>query len=64
MPNIDTAKIAKKTSGFSPSDIKMVIENAIKVTILDSRNKLSMKDINEAINNFIRREKVKNNKIR
>jgi SpoVK/Ycf46/Vps4 family AAA+-type ATPase len=60
--NINTLKIAKKAVGLSPSDIKMVIENAMKIAILESRDKLSIKDIEKSIKDFICREKVKNNK--
>lgn len=61
--NIDISKMAKKTAGLSPSDIKMIIENAMKIAILGSRDKLSMADLEVSIKNFIRREKVKNNKL-
>jgi len=62
-PDIDILKATNKTEGFSPADIKMVTEEAMKTAIIDSRNCLSMVDIESAVNNFIRREKVKRNEM-
>ena len=41
----------------------MVIEEAMKTAIINSRNSLSMYDIEIAIDKFFRREKVKNNEM-
>ena len=41
----------------------MVAEEAMKTAIIDSRNCLSMGDIEIAVNKFIRREKVKKNEM-
>jgi len=58
---IDLSKISGKTSGLSPADIKMITEEAMKTAIINSKNSLSMKDIEIAVNKFLQREKVKNN---
>jgi SpoVK/Ycf46/Vps4 family AAA+-type ATPase len=59
--NIDITKAGKMTKKLSPSDIKMIAEEAMKLSIIDSRNKLSMQDLMTAIDKFIKRENVKNN---
>lgn len=61
--DIDLHKIAKSTEGLSPADIKMVTEEAMKTAIIDSKNTISMKEIETTIHKFIRREKVRNNEI-
>jgi len=58
---IDLLKISGKTSGLSPADIKMITEEAMKTAIINSKDSLSMKDIEVAVKKFLRREKVKNN---
>ena len=52
---------AKSSNGLSPADIKMIAVEAMKTAILDSRNSLSTNDLETAIEQFIRREKVKLN---
>lgn len=59
--DIDIAKATSMTDGFSPADIKMVTEEAMKTAIISSRNHLGQNDIIRAIEKFIRREKVRNN---
>ena len=59
--DIDLEKISQLTNNFSPADIKMVTEEAMKTAIIDSKNSISMKDIETAVTKFIRREKVRNN---
>lgn len=59
--DIDIIDAAKKTERLSPSDIKMIAEEAMKLSILDSRNSLSMPDLMMAINKFVKRERVKQN---
>ncbi len=61
--NIDLEKISHLTENFSPADIKMVTEEAMKTTIINSKNLISMIDIETSVNKFIRREKVRNNEI-
>jgi len=58
---INTQKIAKMTEALSPADIKMIAEEAMKLSIMDSRNKIEMTDLENATNKFIAREKVKQN---
>ena len=59
--DINIAKAASMTDGFSPADIKMVTEEAMKTAIINSINHLGQKEIIYAIEKFIRREKVRNN---
>lgn len=57
---INTQIIAEMTDFLSPADIKMISEEAMKLSIIDSRNKLAMADLENAAKKFIAREKVKN----
>lgn len=59
--DIDMAKAANITDGFSPADIKMVTEEAMKTAIISSKNHIGQNEIDCAIQKFIRREKVRNN---
>jgi SpoVK/Ycf46/Vps4 family AAA+-type ATPase len=59
--DINVAGAAEKTGGLSPSDIRMIAEEAIKLAIIDSRGSLNMSDLTTAIDKFIKREKVKLN---
>lgn len=61
--NIDLEKISKLTEQFSPADIKMVTEEAMKTAIINSKNSISMIDMEIAVRKFIRREKVRNNEM-
>ena len=58
---IDMSKAASLTEGFSPADIKMVTEDAMKTAIISSKNHIGQTEIDYAIQKFIRREKVRNN---
>ncbi len=60
--DINLDKIIEKTEGLSPSDIKMITQESMKLAIINSRNSISITDIEIAVNKFIQREKVKNNK--
>lgn len=59
--DIDTTKAASMTAGFSPADIKMVTEEAMKTAIINSKSHLGQNELICAIEKFIRREKVRNN---
>jgi ATP-dependent 26S proteasome regulatory subunit len=59
--DIDMSKAASLTEGFSPADIKMVTEEAMKTAIISSKNHIGQTEIDYAIQKFIRREKVRNN---
>ena len=61
--DIDLLRISKKAERLSHADIKMITEEAMKTAIINSRNSLTMKDIERTIDKFIRREKVKNNEM-
>lgn len=56
---INYNKAAKASQGLSPSDIEMIAIEAMKSAIIDARNSLAMDDLNIAIEQFVRREKVK-----
>ena len=62
-PDIVLEKIVKKTKGLSPSDIKMITVEAMKIAIINSKSSISMTDIEKAVEKFIQREKVRNNKM-
>jgi len=61
--DIDLIKISKKTKDLSPSDIKMITEEAMKLAIINSKDIISMDNIETAVTKFIRREKVRNNEM-
>ncbi len=52
--------VAKKSEGLSPADIKMIAQEAMKLSILDARNSLSENDIRLALDKFIKREALRN----
>jgi len=56
---INLNQAAQDSQGLSPADIKMITVEAMKTTIIDARNTLTMDDLGKAIEQFIRREKVK-----
>jgi len=56
---INLNKAAQDSKGLSPSDIKMIAIEAMKSTIIDARNQLTMDDLDKSIGQFIHREKVK-----
>jgi len=56
---IDLTKAAQDSQGLSPADIKMITVEAMKTAIIEARNTLTMDDLENAIAQFIRREKVK-----
>jgi len=57
--DINLSKAAQDSQGLSPADIKMITVEAMKTAIIDARNALTMDDLERAIEQFIRREKVK-----
>lgn len=59
--DIDISKVTKMSNNFSPSDIKMIAEEAMKIAIINSKNQLGQQELISAIEKFIRREKVRNN---
>ena len=61
--DIDLVKFSQITKGLSPADIKMITEEAMKFAIINSRSSISINDLEIAVNKFIRREKVRNNKV-
>lgn len=59
--NIDLKTLSERSERLSPSDIKMIAEEAMKLAIINARSSLSMDDLSTALNKFIKREKVKGN---
>jgi SpoVK/Ycf46/Vps4 family AAA+-type ATPase len=57
--NINFEKAAKDSQGLSPADIKMIATEAMKTAIIDSRDTLSMNDLETSIKQFIARETIK-----
>ena len=57
--SIDLNAVAKKSDGLSPSDIKMIAIEAMKISIIDSRNNLTQNDLQSALNKFLNREKLR-----
>jgi SpoVK/Ycf46/Vps4 family AAA+-type ATPase len=51
--DIDLSKISKLTKGLSPSDIKLIAEEAMKIAIINSKNAISMKHIEISVNKFL-----------
>ena len=56
--NIDIEKFAIKSDELSPSDIKMIAEEAMKYSIIDSRDRLTNNDLEKALKKFLKREKL------
>jgi len=61
--DIDFFQAAQLSQGLSPADIKMIAEEAMKLSILDSRPSLSKNDLENAIHKFRRREQIKKNQM-
>ena len=59
--NIELKTLSERSARLSPSDIKMIAEEAMKLAIINERSSLSMGDISTALDKFIKREKVKGN---
>jgi len=59
--NIDLKTLSERSARLSPSDIKMIAEEAMKLAIINGRSSLSMGDLSTALDKFIKREKVKDN---
>ncbi len=59
---IDFDDLAKRTEGFSGSDISQVCEEALRRTILESKKYIDMEYIKWAIEEQIRRMKIRGNK--
>lgn len=59
--NIDLKILSERSERLSPSDIRMIAEEAMKLAIINGRSSLSMGDLSTALDKFIKREKVKGN---
>ena len=47
------------SDGLSPSDIKMIAENTVKMSILNNLDSISQEQLIESINMFKKREAIK-----
>ncbi len=59
--DVDIKQAVNMTDGFSPADIKMIVEEAMKTVIINAKNHIGQNELVVAIEKFIRREKVRNN---
>ncbi len=57
--DFDTAEIAALTEGYSGSDLRMVIREAVLSALLEERKVLTQKDLLEAVNSFDQRADLK-----
>jgi len=62
--DINIELIADKTNNLSPSDIKMIVEDAMKIVILADRAMITENDLLISVKKFQLREKVRNNNIK
>ena len=57
--NINLIDAANMSDGLSPSDIKMIAENTVKMSILNNLDSISQEQLIESINMFKKREAIK-----
>jgi len=57
--DINIMQLAEKTGGLSPSDIRMICEEALKQVIIRSLNTVSQGALLSAIDTFNKRESVR-----
>lgn len=57
--SIDLEAIIEKSEGLSPADIKMVAEEAMKFSIIESRGNITENDLKWALDKFLSREKLR-----
>jgi SpoVK/Ycf46/Vps4 family AAA+-type ATPase len=57
--NIDLKIVIEKSEDLSPADIKMIAEEALKLSIIESRDNLTENDLSNALNKFLSREKLR-----
>lgn len=62
--NINIDIIADKTNRLSPSDIKMIVEDAMKSVILEDRSFINETDLLFSVSKFQLREKIRNNRVK
>ncbi len=57
--DINLNTIVEKSEGLSHADIKMIAEEAMKFSIIESRNSLTENDLVNALDKFLNREKLR-----
>lgn len=62
--NIDIKLLAEKTDGLSPADIKMIVLDAMKTSIINLEDKLTFSALCSSVERFILREKIKTKNIK
>lgn len=55
-------ELVKKSKGLSASDIKMIVTEAIKISVINSKDKIDNNTINLSLNKFLKRNKIRNGK--
>jgi len=57
--NFNLDIIAKKTKGLSPSDLKMIAHESMKIALLAKRNVVTTQDLTDAMYKILNREEIK-----
>ncbi|WP_304333609.1 AAA family ATPase [Brachyspira innocens] len=60
--DIDMEELVKKSKGLSASDIKMIVTEAIKISVINSKDEIDNNTINLSLNKFLKRNKIRNGK--
>jgi ATP-dependent 26S proteasome regulatory subunit len=53
---INLGSFSKQAENLSPSDIKMIAVEAMKISIIESRNNVTEADLQKALSKFLKRE--------
>jgi len=62
--NLDLYIVAKKTESLSPSDLKMIAHESMKIALLDKRDAINDEDIRVAMQKILKREEIKNKNVK
>jgi len=62
--DLDTKEIAELTEGYSGSDLRMVIREAVLSALLEERKVLTQEDLLEAVKSFDERANLKSDEYR
>ncbi|MBW5398453.1 ATP-binding protein [Brachyspira pilosicoli] len=60
--DINMEELVKKSKGLSASDIKMIVTEAIKISVINSKDEIDNNTINLSLNKFLKRNKIRNGK--
>lgn len=56
---INLGTFSKKAENLSPSDIKMIAIESMKISIIESRNSVTEEDLQKALSKFLKRENLR-----